>query len=162
MKKISHQLVAVTTAYAFGLPLLPALAISTLPDIDVKWMKGNSLLTAHRGITHHLLLGIFIILLGLFSKNKMIMAFAIGYASHIFADMLTTSGVPYWTNKDRIALDIFSTGSLLEYLYVMFYMLAVFSGKALSHSLYVPVDVQLIQKLVWNFYHNVNIISSLF
>ena len=162
MKRISHQLVAVTTAYAFGLPLFPAFIASTLPDIDVKWMKGNKLLTAHRGITHHILLGTFLVLLAWFSQNKIFLSFAIGYVSHIFADMLTTSGVPYWTNKDRIALDIFSTGSLLEYLYVMFYMLAIFSGKALSHSIYIPVDVQLIQKFVWNFYHNINVISSLF
>jgi len=47
MTKESHQIIGSLTAYAIGLPILPALYFSTLPDIDIKWNNGRSLLTAY-------------------------------------------------------------------------------------------------------------------
>ena len=162
MKKISHQIIGLTTAYVLGLPLFPALVSSVLPDIDTKWMHGNKLLTAHRGITHHVLLGTAIILIALFLQNKIITSFAVGYTSHLFADALTISGIPYWTNKDRISLRLFKTGSAGEAFFLFSFLFVFFLSITLSHSFYVPVDVQLIQKLIWDFYHNINVIVSLF
>ena len=125
MTRKSHQAVAVTTALILNLPVLPALIASTLPDIDVKWQrKKGGLLFSHRGITHHFIFTILLIISVFYIdlpplEKSLYTSFVVGYTSHIFADIMTVSGVPYWTNKDRFSLKLFKTGSPQETTFVL-------------------------------------------
>lgn len=162
MTKTSHKIIGITTAYMFGLPIIPAFIACTLPDIDTKWMKGNSLLTAHRGITHHVFLIVLLTVFAFVLRNTLFTSFALGYISHLFADMLTISGIPYWTNKERIALKLFKTGSIAEYIFVLMFVSIVVFVFTFKHSIYIPVDAYLIKQIFWHFYHNINVIINLF
>ena len=119
MKKVSHQIIGITTAYVLGFPIFPAFISSTLPDLDVYFRnKKGGLLFSHRGITHHALLVLILTLLLLLIQNIVIKSILIGYISHLIADVLTTSGIPYWTNKHRLSLNLFKTGSIGEYIFI--------------------------------------------
>ena len=157
MTRHSHRLIGLTSAYVLGYPLIPAFIGSTLADIDVKWMRGNSLFTAHRGITHHVILAILLILFVLFFENKILTSFIIGYISHLIADIMTISGIPYWTNKHRIALKLFKTGSIGEYLFVSILLISTFLILAFTGSIYIPADSQLIFELIRYLNSNVSI-----
>lgn len=157
MTRHSHRLIGLACAYVLGYPLIPAFIGSTLADIDVKWMRGNSLLTAHRGITHHVILAILLILFALFFENKIFTSFVIGYISHLIADIMTISGIPYWTNRHRIALKLFKTGSIGEYLFVSTLLMSTFLILAFTGSIYVPVDGQLILEVIRYLDSNVRI-----
>jgi len=126
----SHLAVGGIFGMLFNVPVVPAMIGSVLPDIDIKWAgmyKGNSLFTSHRGITHHVIVGIIgilsIFLIPIFFHIPALMmdfykGFVVGYISHLFADTMTKSGIPYWKHKDRIAVKLFSTKSFGEYVFV--------------------------------------------
>ncbi len=115
MTKKGHQLFGFTTALVIGLPVIPALIGSTLPDLDLYFRnRKGGLLFSHRGITHHVILGIILTASVFYVRNYWFTSFVAGYISHLIADFLTPSGIPYWSNKDRMSLNIFKTGSLGE------------------------------------------------
>jgi type-F conjugative transfer system pilin assembly protein TrbC len=125
------------------------IAGSVIPDIDVKWsvdmrtktfmpFKKRTLLSNHRGWTHHLFLIIFLAVVGFFIQNQFIqsifLAFALGIAIHDFADMLSPLGIPYFTYQDRIHFTMYKTGKLSEFAFVS---IATIGLIALSpHSLF--------------------------
>jgi len=151
MTRYSHSLIGVSVAYVLGYPLIPALIASTLPDIDVKWQrKRGGLLFSHRGITHHLLFVIILIFSAVLIQNVVFKSFAIGYISHILADILTISGVPYFKHKNRISLKLFSTGSIGEYVFVSLLIFIIVLIFAFSNSFYIPVDIQFIFEIIRN------------
>lgn len=151
MTRHSHRLIGIATAYILGYPLFPALIASTLPDIDTKWAKGKaSLLTAHRGITHHIGIVILLISVAIVLNNIVFTSFVIGYVSHIFADILTISGVPYYRHKDRISLKLFATGSVGEYVFVVSLISIIAIIFAFTNSFYIPFDFQLFFEIIRN------------
>jgi len=123
MKRESHILVGVLSAYALNLPVVPAMVASTLPDIDLK------LGIKHRTWTHHAVLIPLLLVPAVLSKNPIFLSFAVGYVSHLIADAFTPSGIPYWTFKDRFSINAFKTGSLLEYFFVAVFALMVLAIK---------------------------------
>jgi len=110
------------------------IAGSVIPDIDIKWsvdmktktympFKKRSLLTNHRGWTHHLFLIIFLALVGFFIQNQfaqsVFLAFTLGVVIHDFADMLSPLGIPYFRYQDRIHFTMYKTGKLSEFAVVL-------------------------------------------
>jgi len=110
------------------------IAGSVIPDIDIKWsvdmktktympFKKRSLLTNHRGWTHHLFLIIFLAVIGFFIQNQfaqsMFLAFTLGVVIHDFADMLSPLGIPYFRYQDRIHFTLYKTGKLSEFAVVL-------------------------------------------
>lgn len=113
---------------------LGAAALGSLaPDLDSpKSSLGRSIwpisgtvksLVGHRGFTHSLLAS-FLVFLGLALTRQYhwfpyFTAFAIGYLSHVFADWLTTEGVPlFWPNGKRFRSPLsFRTGGVGELLF---------------------------------------------
>lgn len=129
----------VTTAVAitvvkhadFALPLwllLVAIYVgSLLPDLDHPSSTIGrrflfislplSGLFGHRQITHSL--WPFVIILWVFSYEPstmtLILAFMIGYASHLLADLVSDSGVPlFWPFQRRVGIKLCSSGSVTE------------------------------------------------
>jgi len=150
MKRDSHILVGVTTAYLLGLPILPAMVGSTLPDMDYhlngfrfKW----KLLRNHRGITHHALLGLILFFLTPLVGNPFLKSFIVGYLSHLVADLLTPKGIPFWKYNNRVSFSLFKTGSISEYVVVAIYTFTslVFLILTNPQSL-IPPEVVLIFK----------------
>jgi inner membrane protein len=142
----------------FNVPVVFAMIGSVLPDIDIKWAgmyKGNTLLTSHRGITHHVIVGaigmlsIFLIPL-FFHVPSLIMdfykGFVVGYISHLFADTMTKSGIPYWKHKDRIAVKLFRTRSFGEYAFVFALLVATVFYSIAEKQL--PYEVKFVQSMV--------------
>jgi len=129
MRRDSHIVLGIISAYAVHFPVLPAMVFAVLPDIDVKWSLQNtkkkkakaSLWNSHRGITHHaFLIPILLIPILLINKGPLLFVASacLGYLSHLLADILTKSGIPYWKHKDRIAIQLFATGTFAETLTV--------------------------------------------
>lgn len=108
---------------------------SLLPDIDhpqstfgrkVKLLSYPiSQLFGHRGITHSLLMVLIIFYflfyimpayyLEIFIVKLAMLAFVIGYGSHLVGDMLTPSGIPlFWPIKKRFAFGLVKNGLLGE------------------------------------------------
>jgi Predicted membrane-bound metal-dependent hydrolase (DUF457). len=142
----------------FNVPVVFAMLGSVLPDIDIKWAgmyKGNTLLTSHRGITHHVIVGaigllsIFLIPL-FFHVPSLIMDFykgiVVGYISHLFADTMTKSGIPYWKHKDRIAVKLFRTRSFGEYAFVFALLTATIFYSIAEKQL--PYEIKFIQGMM--------------
>lgn len=148
MTRYSHIAIGSLSAYVLGLPVLPAIIGSVAPDIDTLYSKGNGLLMSHRGITHHLVLGIFLLLSSFLTQNPVLMSFAVGFFSHIWADSLTIKGIPYWSNKDRISFKLFSTGSPIEYMFVASLFITVFFVFVFKRSFYIPADFDLIRTVI--------------
>jgi len=122
MTRHSHLIIAGITAYAFNLPVLPALFVANLPDVDLKWqgkIKAGKLLNNHRGITHHALFFPVLTVVFFITDNQAVKSMALGYLSHLLADIMTISGIPYWKYKNRLSLKLFSTGSISEALFVI-------------------------------------------
>jgi len=154
----SHIVVGGIFGMLFNVPVVFAMIGSVLPDIDIKWAgmyKGNSLLTSHRGITHHVIVGaIFILSIFLipifFHLPTLIMDFykgiTVGYISHLFADTLTKSGIPYWKHKDRIAIKLFRTKSFGEYMFVFALLVATVLYSIKEKQL--PYEMKLVQSMV--------------
>ena len=150
MTKKSHQIIGIITALGLNLPVIPALIGSTLPDIDIHFRnKRGGLLFSHRGITHHILLVLVLIASVFLVDNIFYTSFVAGYVSHIVADIMTISGVPYWKNKDRFALKLFKTNSIGEYVFVFILIFIVFGYMIKEKGLYsiVPLELQLLQAL---------------
>lgn len=126
MTRQSHIIIGATSAYLIGLPVLPALIGSVLPDIDLKWNKKTrrtGLLFSHRGITHHVILVILVGILAWLINNPWFSGLVVGYASHIASDMMTKQGVPYWKHKDRASFMLFKTGTISEHLFVIVFII---------------------------------------
>lgn len=145
MKKNSHILLGMLTALTFNVPLTACVIGSLSPDIDVKWTKNqSSLLSAHRGITHHLIVALFLIFFSFVLENEWIKGFIYGYLSHLFGDLMTKTGIPYWKHKDRLALKIFKTGSIEEYIFVYSLIVVIFAVLFLTsgYTAFIPFEVQ--------------------
>ena len=142
----------------FNVPVVFAMIGSVLPDIDIKWTgmyKGNTLLTSHRGITHHVIVGIIgllsIFLIPLFFHlPTLIMDFykgiVVGYISHLFADTMTKSGIPYWKHKDRMAVKLFRTKSFGEYVFVFALLVATVFYSIAEKQL--PYEIKFVQGMM--------------
>ena len=104
-----------------------AVAGSLLPDIDhpKSWVgrrvrplsTGIARLVGHRGITHSMIAVAALILLAQHAgyHRAAISAVAIGYLSHLCADMLTPAGVPLaWPSRATWSLPVCRTGSMTE------------------------------------------------
>lgn len=86
-----------------------------------------NLMLGHRGITHSLLFSLIIGgIIYLFSDNLILVAFLIGYLSHILGDYITARGVPllyvpYLTKKKRMVLPFtgFRVGGFMEQIIVL-------------------------------------------
>lgn len=106
---------------------------SLLPDIDHpgSWL-GRRLLPVsmflgsifgHRGVTHSLIAVvamIAVIVLWGGAAYSTVAALAVGYLSHLGADLLTNSGIPLlWPSQRRFALPLASTGGLREWILVL-------------------------------------------
>ncbi len=138
MMAFSHMIIGATswamTAKIAGLPPADPAMVgmaafgALLPDIDHpgSWAGRRfavisiplSTVIGHRGVTHSLiatlLLGVCLYVYGLgFALAPLL----VGYASHLVADSLTPSGVPWlWPWKRTFSLKLFRTGSFTEYL----------------------------------------------
>ncbi|OSS42484.1 hypothetical protein DESAMIL20_668 [Desulfurella amilsii] len=136
MKKASHTLIGLSGFWLVFQPHLQQLAVnhqtstalfacmigSIAPDFDIYAsnmnlrFKERSLWNAHRGITHHAILGLLLFLTALIIPNTAFKAFVLGYILHLLADMLSKLGIPYWSYQDRFALKLYETGKLSEFL----------------------------------------------
>jgi len=158
MTRQSHIVIGIFSANLLGLPILPALFTSTLPDIDNKWNKyvkagQGSLFNSHRGITHHAILGAFLLIMFAFSYTfgySIIASLLIGYLSHLFVDTFTYAGIPYWKNKDRFSFKLFATGSTQEYLFVGFIVISISLLMFYFEGIYyfIPDDIVVIKELI--------------
>lgn len=154
----SHMIVGGIFGMLFNVPVVPAMVGSVLPDIDIKWAgmyRGNTLFTSHRGITHHVIVGVIgilsIFLIPLFFHLPTLImdfykGFAVGYISHLFADTMTKSGIPYWKHKDRIAVKLFRTRSFGEYAFVSALLVATIFYSIAEKQL--PYEVKFVQGMV--------------
>lgn len=103
-----------------------------LPDIDhpgslvgrrLKVISAPLVLViGHRGITHSLIAtAALAAILYFYGLGIIIAPLLIGYASHLMADSLTPSGVPWlWPWKRTFSFNLFRTGSFTEYLLTAF------------------------------------------
>lgn len=111
-----------------GLSLVAAGIGALLPDLDsdeslirhqthtarsdgpLGWLV-SALMPSHRGVTHSGLAALAVVGLALWWPRYWLVALAIGYVSHLAADMLTRQGVPViWPFKWRLSLLPLSTG----------------------------------------------------
>ena len=124
MTKRSHLMIGVGCSLLFGVNVIPCVIGALLPDIDIIWgkyFKGNFWLS-HRGITHHFSIPLALLVLSLvYSDFSFIfISLSLGYFSHLFADALTPTGIPFFFSYyPRFSLKIVKTGSLLEFLLVI-------------------------------------------
>jgi len=107
---------------------------SLLPDIDSAYsllgskVKVVSLAFRHRGVIHSILtMMIFGIMLIIITPNfYYLLAFVIGYLSHLMLDSLTPKGVPlFWPAKKRLNGSIRTTGLVDWLLLSLFFILDV-------------------------------------
>jgi inner membrane protein len=135
MMASSHVIVGavgwVATAHLLGQPLNPlhvvASAMAALtPDIDhpKSWLGSRlgivsvaiASVVGHRGVTHSLLAVLtWGACLYTWGTEELVAPLAVGYLSHLLADALTPSGVPFlWPCKRRFGLALVTTGSWSE------------------------------------------------
>lgn len=105
MKWINHLAIAGATTAVVSPPLVPvALLGSTAPDWlewVIKSLTGHNV--KHRGVTHYVLgwiIGLAFALL-LWDFKGILAAFFWGGLTHVLADSLTVSGVPFAPHSDR-------------------------------------------------------------
>ena len=100
MLGIVHFIFAIILSIFLEVPLLPLIMGSTIPDIDLMKMS------KHRTITHS---WIPLILLGLgfvMTNSVDLLAFLIGWASHIVLDLFDRKGVAFfYPSKTFICLN---------------------------------------------------------
>jgi len=123
----THVIGAIVFASFLNLPLLPSVIGSLLPDIDLKkglpkFRQNRTLFNSHRGVTHHLFILPFLLILSVYVKDylngtigKYLLSFTVGYASHLFLDALTPLGIPYkFSYYPRLSFKLFKTGKVGE------------------------------------------------
>ena len=142
MMAFSHMVIGASSwavvAKIFGLPPADPAMVgmaafgALLPDIDHpgSWVGRRfqvisvplALVIGHRGVTHSLIAtGALAVVLYFYGLGMIIAPLLIGYASHLAADSLTPSGVPWlWPWKRTFSLNLFRTGSFTEYLLTTF------------------------------------------
>lgn len=131
MTKFSHAMIGVTLARSIfshftyspiEQSVVAAILIGSIfPDFDLYGNKNTpykdrTLLASHRGWTHHIILGLLLIIAALILQIPMFTGFVIGYCSHIVMDGFSGLGIPYWRYQDRIRLNLYKTGGLSEYI----------------------------------------------
>jgi len=154
----SHLIIGGIFGLLFNVPVVASMIGAVLPDIDLKWSKmysGSGLFTSHRGITHHVIVG-FIGFLSMFLipamfrmpvlYSDMFKGLVVGYISHLFADTMTKSGIPYWGHKDRISVGLFRTRSLGEYIFVYALLLLTILYVVIENQL--PYEFKFISNMV--------------
>jgi inner membrane protein len=118
----THVLAGILVAAIFNLPVIPAVIGSIFPDIDLK--KGlpfppeRTLFNSHRGITHHIIIPVFLFLVAIWTKDFFslqlgiyLISFSFGYASHLLLDSLNPLGIPYTTSYyPRLSLKLMKAG----------------------------------------------------
>lgn len=102
---------------------------AVIVDIDVKnskvgrhwFFRPLQFFTKHRGMVHSLIFGLIISLLIAWLSRWAGFAFFVGFASHLFLDSLTKSGVAiFWPlSKKRFGFGIKSGGIFEEILFVL-------------------------------------------
>lgn len=104
MKWVNHMAIAGATTALVSPPLVPvAILGSTAPDWMEWVLEATGTRVKHRGVTHYLLawavaLAFFAVLWDFHGIGA---AFAFGGLTHVLADSLTVSGVPFAPHSDR-------------------------------------------------------------
>jgi inner membrane protein len=154
----NHVIIGGIFGMLFNVPVVPSMIGAVLPDIDLKWSKmycGNGLFTSHRGITHHAIVGaiglLSIFLIPIFIHlptlyNDILKGFIVGYISHLFADTMTKSGIPYWKHKDRISVKLFRTRSTGEYVFVSVLLLLTIFYAVIENQL--PYELKFAHNMI--------------
>jgi len=142
MKGATHVVGGLVFAFLFGVPpyAVPAAVVgSTFPDVDLKFSslipskgKKKTLLTTHRGITHHPLVVLVLFLLWAYLDENypqykfywdFLYGFWVGYLSHLVLDSFTKLGIPIgFGYYPRFSLKLMKTGGWGEK--VVFVLLA--------------------------------------
>jgi membrane-bound metal-dependent hydrolase YbcI (DUF457 family) len=116
-----------------------------LPDVDILWGYGKSgRWYSHRGITHSLLVALFLLLCSFFLSafeervGKAFLFFSLGYANHVFFDFLSPTGIPLKLSYyPRIRCPLYRNNSFREALLVLATSLPPFlSSLYLSRDLF--------------------------
>jgi inner membrane protein len=160
-----HAGIAPVAPNTFGLAVLAgAAAVSALlPDLDsdesivrhatgtarssgalgrvVSWLSDR--LLGHRGMLHSLFMWLLLSLIaGIYFRGSMMwIAFGVGYASHLLADMLTTAGIPLlwpWRRRWHLlpSFVAIKTGSAAEYAATI--IICMFAVGLLQHTITLP------------------------
>ncbi len=109
---------------------------SVFPDIDLtltnfkKERFRDRTFFSHRGITHHILLPVFIVLFAeiftIGETKSILIAFAIGVAIHIITDMFSPLGVPFgFKYQKRMSIPVYYTGQWSEKVFLIFFLLLI-------------------------------------
>ena len=122
MTKGTHMLGGAVSAMLFNLPIIPAVIGSTIPDVDLKlgFPKRRTLFNAHRGITHHPLICLFLLALPFLTVKshplifRNLLSLSVGYTSHIILDLLNPLGIPIFGYSNRLSLKLVRSGRLGE------------------------------------------------
>ena len=134
MKWITHEAVAIGSAFLLGMPL-PALAGvalgSVLPDMLDQGMARLLLLRKqafrklHRGATHWFGWWMAALIIGLGQPDQsrlvsFLTGIAYGSLIHVALDLFTVGGVPIapWSKRHMISLNLCKTGGLREYVFL--------------------------------------------
>ena len=171
MTKINHAIVGAGIAIWLKLDPFISIFASLLPDTDLviakitgTWnsYKEKTLLNAHRGITHHVLL-IPLMLVGVSSTYMFLpkllwyptASFCVGYIFHLLCDLFTPLGLPYKLSYyPRISLPLFKTGSSLEHVLVGSFVIStgiyivLFPEAILASATYYLYVLNLLAELV--------------
>ncbi len=138
MSKRSHMWIGMLTALNIihglsSIEVLKFLAVvlgSIFPDMDMAWNKNKKpfrerTLLSHRGITHHPLVVLLLLIIGFYEREVnimfgvLILCFTVGVVLHDFLDMFSPLGIPIGLNyRKRLAVKLYKTGELSEYLLV--------------------------------------------
>jgi len=145
MKGYTHIAGGLLFGFLFGVKpyALPLTVVgSTFPDIDLKFSslvppkgKKKNLLNTHRGVTHHPLWVVLLLILWAFLENRFpqygfywefLYAFWVGYLSHLVLDMLTPLGIPVGLSYyPRLKLGLMKTGGVGEKILFVFVVLTL-------------------------------------
>ncbi len=126
------------------MPVVAAILGSLLPDIDTPKSKlGSKFLcpitekpvSSHRGFTHSIVGMLLIVgIIGIPLQEEITKYVAIGYLSHLMADMLNPGGVPLlWPKKDRFRIPIINTGSTAEK-YILYPIVLLYLARCISKT----------------------------
>lgn len=164
MTKAGHLITGFGLSVLFGFSPFAGTFGAIFPDYDIfiaklfgtwKANRKRSLLTAHRGVTHHFLFIPLFLLLSFYLREGnliyfLLASFLFGYAVHLIGDLLTPLGLPYRLSyHPRIAYPLFKTGSWREYIFLFvfsagFGFLLLDTGsieKMIAHLFSLPVMV---------------------